>query len=705
MTTATTISKVTTNVPTRWLPLVRASIILILVVVDVLFVLGIPYFYEQLTTLCALPNCRPLVLTAQDVAMLEAAGLTANFYAITHIIIEIINLLFVNLFCIYYLRRFIDHWMGYVASLIFIGFITMMNVVWAFFEAYPSLTFLGEGLMDIIWIALYTMLYIFPTGRLVPRWSGIFLIGGLLHSLHHSVTDHYDNFTGTTDIYVSVFMLTFVSSIIFQIYRYFFVSTPTERRQSRWVVLGFTFLPIGIFCWGYFIEYLAYQPDMPRVWIHIISLPIITIITVVPFTLAITIAIIEKKLWNLNIVINRTLVYAVVTIIVFLTYVFVIGLLNVIFDVTNNLLVSILATGAVAVSFQIVRQHVQRGVNRMMFGQRKEPQAVLMNLSRQLQTSISPDDLLQTSAMTISQSLKIPYVGIAIRHGQELILQTEYGKNGIPTQTFDLIHRNEAVGELIVGQRSPGEPLNSADQAVLSSVAQQLGAVVLAVRLQTDLQTAREKLVIAREEERRRLRRDLHDGLGPSLASLPLKIDAAIDLIEQGNPSSIDLLVNVKSQTQSLVADVRQVVHNLRPPALDELGLVEAIRGSISRMSHPNGLKIELLADQLPKRLSAAVEVAIYHIVLEAVTNVVKHAKARHCTVKLSKRLDPTYLNIAIQDDGIGLPQPIIPNVGLQSIRERSEELGGSFHISSGETSGTTIQILLPLLERKVEND
>lgn len=696
MASASTTASRIQYVPVTWLPVLRASVIICLIVVDVCFVLGIPYFYDHLTTLCTLPDCQPLVLTADDVTMLESVGLSASFYAISHIVIEILNVLFVNLFCIYYLRRFMNHWLGYVASFVFVLFIIMPNVIWALMDAYPSIRFIGEILLDITNTAFFVLLYIFPTAKFVPRWSILFLGLGLYEVLGRTVAEYYEDFNGTglDGIFLSPFFISLVAGIMFQIYRYFRVATPTEKRQSRLVVFGFLGLVMGVFGWGFFMEYLAFQPDMPRAMINLLAMPIIMVITVVPFPILLTVAIIEDQLWDIDLIINRTIVYTAITVITLITYVFIITLMNALFGLNNSLVTSLFATVTIALSFQIIRQTVQQGVNRLMFGQREEPQTILLKLSQQLQTAIVPEDLLRISAETIGKSLKIPYVAIMIRHGKDNIKQTEYGNNGMPTRAFPLVHQNEAVGDLIIGQRSPGESLNSADELVLSSVAQQLGAVVLAVRLQSDLRNAREKLVITREEERRRLRRDLHDGLGPSLASLPLKIDAAIDLIEQDQNASVNLLIDVKNQSRSLVADVRRVVHNLRPPALDDLGLVAALRGAIAQIrNYPNGLHIQLHADTMPDHLSAAVEAAAYHITLEAVTNVAKHAQAKQCEVHLI--YSTTHIEIQVHDDGVGLPNPVVSNVGLQSMRERAEELGGQFQIESH--NGTQITVYLPL--------
>lgn len=695
------VSKSQTDVPVRWLPLLRLSVIALLITLDVLFVLGIPYFYTHLTTLCTLPNCMPLVLTQADVSMLEIAGLSANFYALAHIGIEIINVLWVNMICLYFLRRFITHWMGYIASLVFVLFIIMPNVIWALLDAHPSMHFIGEGILRITNTATFTLIFIFPRGRFIPRWSVLFLLPGILMIWGSTVAEYYADFAGTdlvSGILLSPFLLTLVTGIAFQAYRYWRVYDPVERLQSRWVIFGFAGLALGVLGWGVFMEYLAFQPEMPRAWINLIALPIIMIISVVPLPVALAMAIVNERLWHVDIVINRTLVYAAVTAIILVTYVFVIGLLNHVFDDDNNLIISLLATGTVALSFQVVRQSVQQGVNRLMFGQRDEPQAILMNLSRQIQSAIMPEDLLGVSTSTIGKSIRVPYVAITIQHGEGIVTQAEYGLNGSPTQSFALVHQNEAVGQLIVGQRSPGEPLSRADQLVLEGIAQQLGAVVYAVRLQSDLQAARERLVIAREEERRRLRRDLHDGVGPALASLPLKVDAAIDLIAQDQQKAFRMLGDVKRQSQQLVADVRRVVHDLRPPALDELGLTEALRGALAQLrAHPKGLQIAFLAGDLPEYLPAAIEAATYRITMEAATNVIKHAQAQHCWITLQSTVHPLEIKIAIEDDGVGLPHAIVPNVGLHSMRERAEELGGSFQVQPRPSGGTRISVSLPL--------
>jgi signal transduction histidine kinase len=264
-----------------------------------------------------------------------------------------------------------------------------------------------------------------------------------------------------------------------------------------------------------------------------------------------------------------------------------------------------------------------------------------------------------------------------------------------------LVYQNKTIGQLLLGQRAPGENFSPADHRLLNDLAREAGVAVHAVSLTThlqritaDLQRSRESLVTTREEERRRLRRDLHDGLGPTLASLVQLLDTARMLVSCDPDAANMLLGDIKGQLKATITDIRRLVYALRPPALDELGLVSAIREHIERFNQPKGLQISMDApDSLPL-LPAAVEVAAYHIALEAVTNVVRHANAQTCRIRLS--LDHGLI-IEIMDDGEGLPVDRHVGVGLTSMRERAEELGGECRIEPVATHGLCVRARLPL--------
>ena len=241
--------------------------------------------------------------------------------------------------------------------------------------------------------------------------------------------------------------------------------------------------------------------------------------------------------------------------------------------------------------------------------------------------------------------------------------------------------------------------MTHADLALLSDLARQAGIAAHAVRLTIDLQQvaselqhSRTQLVTTREEERRRLRRDLHDSLGPALGSLTLQLDTARNLYKSDPPAADTLLVDLKVQVQSAITDIRRLVYALRPPTLDELGLVQALREQVTRYLKPD-LSITLNPPEHLPPLPAAVEVAIYRIAQEALTNVVRHANAQHCVLRLDVGND---VCLEICDDGQGILSDSREGVGLTSMRERAAELGGTCVIQPGEAGGTQICVRLP---------
>lgn len=209
-----------------------------------------------------------------------------------------------------------------------------------------------------------------------------------------------------------------------------------------------------------------------------------------------------------------------------------------------------------------------------------------------------------------------------------------------------------------------------------------------------EIQQARERLVTAREEERRRLRRDLHDGLGPTLASLFQRLDTVLALVAREPQAAATLLVDLKNQVRSVIADVRRLVYDLRPPTLDQFGLLGAIREHAARLSDGNGMRLTVRGPESLPPLPAAVEVAAYRIVLEGLTNVIRHAQASECCVKLSLN---DALCIEIADNGIGMSPANHPGVGLGSMRERAVELGGELRMEAVPGGGTRLRARLPV--------
>ncbi|RIK37141.1 MAG: sensor histidine kinase [Chloroflexi bacterium] len=566
------------------------------------------------------------------------------------------------------------------------------------------------------------LLVLFPNGRFVPAWTR-WLAGGALAWIPFIVfflpANWWMDFDGVW-LYLGGFLwlLTMGLAIYAQIYRYRRMSTPTERQQTKWVVSGFTFWMAGVVLLS-IPHTLSFNlpPGQPTPWWMPVSSALWGLSLVI-LPVSLTIAVWRYRLWDIDVIINRTLVYGSLTAIVVGIYMLVVGSLGMLLHVRGSLFISLLGTGLVALLLQPLRERLQRAVNRLMYGERDDPYAVLSRLAQRLEATLATDNLLDIIAETVAQALRLPYVAIALNEGGHFKPIAEHctgqgaERRSIVDEagalTLPLVHQAEIIGQLIVAPRTPGEGFSPADQRLLADIAHQAGVAAQAARLAADLQRSRERLVTSREEERRRLRRDLHDGLGPTLASHSFQLEEALELLA-GDPASgaapdpvaaTALLRDLKTQTQAMVADIRRLIYQLRPPALDELGLLGALQIQAAKLAGANQtLRIAVAATPavLPP-LPAAVEVAAYRIVLEALTNVTRHAQARTCHVYLAVSVDqPKTLEVTIIDDGLGLPFQLQAGVGLISMRERAEELGGACLVEAGATGGTHVRARLPL--------
>lgn len=468
-----------------------------------------------------------------------------------------------------------------------------------------------------------------------------------------------------------------------------------SRQKNRWVVLAALVSGGGgLVLWILPPLVVGYQIISPN------ALGVL----VLPFPLALAIAILRYRLFDIDLIINRTLVYGALTASTMGIYVFIVGYLGSLFQARDRSFIAFLTAGLVAALFQPLRDRLQRGINRLMYGERDDPVAVLSRLGQRMEATVAPEALLPGLVETVAQALKLPYVAIGLGEDDRLKVAAAYGLPVDHVLRLPLVYQAETIGQLLVAPRSPGESFSPGDQKLLENIAQQAGAAVHAVQLTAALQHSRQRLVTTREEERRRLRRDLHDGLGPVLASQGLKLAAVRQLLTKDPAAAGQLLDQMTAQNEATVADIRRLVYALRPPALDELGLAEAIRdyaieaiGESSRSTWPS-VVVEEPRGGLPP-LAAAVEVAAYRIALEGLTNVARHANAQNCLIRFSmnKAKQNSILQLEIRDDGVGLPDGFRRGVGLTSMRERAEEVGGTFAVQAVAGGGTQVTACLPL--------
>jgi signal transduction histidine kinase len=467
---------------------------------------------------------------------------------------------------------------------------------------FSNWSYVPAVLVPLVFVPLY-----FPDGRLLSRrWRAVVWIGGIGiagFSLSEAFTarelygrelqnpygiDHFlVDVVGLAGILSLGAVVAAVVSVVIRFRR----AAGVERQQIKWLAYA-ACLALALLVPASFIGAL-WSEDVANalILLGVMSLPI-----------AVGIAILRYRLYDIDLLINRTLVYGGLTVGVVAIYVALVGGLAAFVHESADFWLALVATGLVALLVQPVRSALQRRVNHLMYGHDEERRTAGAGIRGRLHEAFVP----------------------------------------------------EAV----------------------------------------ELQRARERLVAAREEERRRLRRDLHDGLGPALAGAALKVEAAENLMPSDPQTAAGLLEGARAEIQDAVADVRRLVYALRPPALDELGLVGAIREQAERLAVGEHVRVDVLAPNHVDGLPAAVEVAAYRIALEAMTNVARHAAAHTCVVRISVNGN---LELEISDDGHGLPSDFRAGVGIGSMRERAEELGGACEVESVDGRGTRVRARMPL--------
>nr|WP_239522241.1 sensor histidine kinase [Geodermatophilus sabuli] len=355
---------------------------------------------------------------------------------------------------------------------------------------------------------------------------------------------------------------------------------------------------------------------------------------------------------------------------------------------------TLLALLVVTALYVPLRAQAWRLVRRWVLGEQEDPYRVVSGLAERLERSDGAEEQLTAVAGGVAEAFRSPYVGVEVDAPGGGRLVAEHGRRPATVQSLPIAYRGEEVGRLLLPRDGVRAQLVTRDERLLADVVRQAAAAARASALATELQTSREQLVAAREEERRRLRRDLHDGLGPSLGAVVLRIDTARNLAAHRPEDADRLLRQARDDVAAALADVRRLVHDLRPPALDDLGLGGAVRQQAGRLLAPP-VAVTVDAADLP-HLRAAVEVAAYRIASEALANVARHASASRVRVSLSCDGDGA-LVVEVSDDGVGIAPGAPAGVGLVSLRERAAELGGRCWVECPPSGGTVVRAVLPV--------
>jgi signal transduction histidine kinase len=660
----------------------------ITVISAALFLYSETQAYDWLLKGCVGAICSdPFLLSSREADSLQAYGISMSFYSGILVVLLLIQFLsFFAVGCLLYAYGMKDRICLY-ASILLIATGTMMSIINPIIleASHLQSLFKVESFVGELYLFFF---FLFPDGKFRPKWLLVpaliglggtigtyFLPGSILNPLTWPMAAR----TGT---WVMLHFLVIYS----QIFRYRHAETKQLKRQIRWFAISMS---------GFILSVLAllFSTGLGENGLVKLGMWFVYYLALLFMPFSIGIAILEQRQQHLSTIFSRTIVYSFVTIFVMGVYVLIVGSLGILFNYQNNIFISLLATGIVAVLFQPLRIKVQQSVNRLIYGDRDDPYKILSSLTERLELTMSNSSVLPTIVEEVAKALKLPFAAIDIKVEGEFQRIASFGKEIQLKSEFPLKIQEECIGILIVGTRNLQETLPPGKLYLLNDLLRQVTMAVQTVRISRELQQSRIKLVSLREEERRRLRRDLHDGLGASLASISLKMDTLVyqNHVDQTVKNS---LLELQDNLREAIGSIRQLVYNLRPPALDELGLIFAM-DDLGRQYENSKVKVSVEAVNIDFQLHAAIEVAAYRIVQEAITNAVKHSEGTYCRITLET--EESHLIIMITDDGIGLAENRRNGIGLQSMRERAEEVGGQFFIKNGLDYGTTIEVRLPL--------
>lgn len=424
----------------------------------------------------------------------------------------------------------------------------------------------------------------------------------------------------------------------------------------------------------------------------------------VPGTLFLTAAIcaglIWGRLWDVRRTVGRVIMHLVLTAIVVAVFVGTVTASGLLFG--NNAVGIAIAALAVCLILAPLQHAVRSVLERMLYGRRRHPYEVLSALGSALETAGEPAEGLQRLTELVASSLRLPWVSVELSAvGFEPVAHT-----GDPSTEsglrLPLQYQGSELGALVVGYR-PGETDFAApDRRLLEDLSRQAGAAAHGISLTAALRQHRADLVAVREEERRRLRRDLHDGVASTLTAVGLKTEVAADLLPGQPERSGQLLADARAGVAIAMTDLRRVIDDLGPATLADLGLDSAIN-LLGREFTTDTLTVTTYTEGATDDLPLAIESAAFWIATEALHNVSRHAHATRCAVTIDTATDA--MRLTVSDNGTGIADPTASGLGLASMRRRVEEVGGSFWVGPRRPAGTTITATFPITARTLRRE
>lgn len=600
------------------------------------------------------------------------------------------------------------------------------------YEALPK-TALETGLFSLHQLlaggAYVAALLLFPDGKLIPRWPGwaqalLYLPLAALVARLAFIGEEVQAASSTSTVRTILFfgLLTPLAAVFSQGYRYRRSQTAEERQQSKllfWALVPA--LAMGLFVLTQGVRSLLAPEfegrslhDLPETVFRVFQ-PVFALIPIALF-----VGLIHYRLWKIDRVISRTLLYGLLVAFITAVYVgMVVGIGRLVGAGANNLVLSVAATGLVAIGFQPAKERLQRLANRVVYGKRATPYEVLSELSEGMVEAYGTEELLPRMARVLAEGTAAESAEVWLRVGSELRPAAAYPErsgdppdprplndDGLPEfpgwdKAHPVQHQSELLGMIMV-RKPEGESLSLSEDKLVSDLASQAGLFLRNVRLTAelldrleDLRASRQRLVAAQDQERRRIERNLHDGAQQQLVALKMKMALAEKMAEQKGPELKPLLEEFGRDADEALETLRDLARGIYPPLLAAEGLIFALKAHARKLP----FEVEVTGGDIGRQ-SQEIEAAVYFCCLEALQNVSKYADASHARVELS-RLNHR-LMFSVIDDGKGFDfQSVGRGAGLQNMEDRIEALGGSIEVESAPGRGTALTGTIPLLQEQ----
>jgi len=579
---------------------------------------------------------------------------------------------------------------------------------------------IGSWLDSWIWVPLTGAIAIhvfllFPTGHLPsPRWRLVAwtgALGTLVFAASFILAPQteaglrnpfFDVDPGVVDLLIAVgsmlYLVSLLASVASLVVR-FRRATGDERQQLRW--LASVAAVIGVFLVMVFLNEFFFGDQ--GVFARVASMGLMLAFAAVPFSVGL--AVLKYRLYDLDVVISRAVLYGGLVAIITLFYVGLVVGIGALVGRRGNLFLSIAATAIIALAFQPLRERVRRLANRVVYGRRATPYEVLSEFSAGIAGRYSAEEVLPRMARLLSEGTG-GETAVWVHVDDELRLAASWpdGIGGasetVPTGTelpefegwdcaYPVRHRGELLGALTI-RKPPQEPLTGAEEKLVDDVADQAGLVLGNVRLIEELRASRQRLVSAQDEERRRLERDIHDGAQQQLVAMSVKLRLARTLSAKDPAKAAEMLDQLQAENQETLETLRDLARGIYPPLLADRGLAAALEAQ----GRKGAIPVEVSADGTG-RYPQEVEAAAYFCCLEAIQNVAKYAEASRVRIRLWT--ENGVLAFSVEDDGRGFDRALTrAGSGLRNMGDRVDALGGTLEIESAPGEGTTVTGRIP---------